>query len=341
MLQGISAYLLARQEAVKCFRPPQFSQLVRCDRRSSQLIVRFSRMLAPALLSFAISSIAHAQGTIDFSGAQTLMATFKTFAIYAGAIICFGGLIFAGIRMMSGRFQDAIPGLFGALFGAGVLGWGAGWIGFSQEYLDASSPRSQQIRDHLEKTGYQGPEAAQIAAHSTRDRKEIHSPTEVLAAHRQIAAEFGNQADRVVAEARERVQRHTPDLNREDTQQAARQAVTYARDRSFEREAVADERDLYRDALRRGMSETTYAEIRAGFEARIASGEFQLVSGQKHDSGRQFTTAETIRAEREILRQMQQGQGRAIQIMPIQAAVAHTQKQQHLNADRRPPQKRS
>jgi hypothetical protein len=53
----------------------------------------------------------------------------KTFAIYAGAVICFGGLIFAGIRMLSGRFQDAIPGLFGALFGAGVLGWGAGWIG--------------------------------------------------------------------------------------------------------------------------------------------------------------------------------------------------------------------
>lgn len=30
---------------------------------------------------------------------------------------------------MSGRFKDAIPGLFGALFGAGVLGWGAVWIG--------------------------------------------------------------------------------------------------------------------------------------------------------------------------------------------------------------------
>ena len=204
--------------------------------------------------------------------------------------------------------------------------------GYSQEYLDASSPRSQQIREHLEKTGYQGPEAAQIAAHSTRDRKEIHSPAEVLAAHRQIAAEFGNQADKVVAEAQERVQAHAPQRDDEDSRQVARQAVTYARDRSFEREAVTDERDLYRDALRRGMSETTYAEVRAGFEARIASGEFQLVSGQKHDSGRQFTTAETIRAEREILRQMQQGQGRAEQIMPIQAAVAHTQKQQHLNA---------
>jgi conjugative relaxase-like TrwC/TraI family protein len=204
--------------------------------------------------------------------------------------------------------------------------------GYSPEYLDASSPRSQQIRDHLEKSGHHGPEAAQIAAHSTRDRKEIHSPAEVLAAHRQIAAEFGNQANRVVAEARERVQGHKPERRREDARQVAQQSVTYARDRSFEREAVTDERDLYRDALRRGMSETTYAEVRAGFEARIAAGEFQLVSGQKHDSGRQFTTAETIRAEREILRQMQQGQGRAEQIMPIQVTVAHTEKQQHLNA---------
>ena len=204
--------------------------------------------------------------------------------------------------------------------------------GFGQEYLDASSPRSQQIREHLEKNGFQGPEAAQIAAHSTRDRKQIHSPAEVLAAHRQIAAEFGNQADKVVAEARERAQGHTPDLRLKDTRQIAQQAITYARDRSFEREAVADERDLYRDALRRGMSETTYAEVRAGFEARIASGQFQLVPGQKHDSGRQFTTAETIRAEREILWRMQQGQGRAEQIMPIQAAVAHTEKQQQLNA---------
>jgi hypothetical protein len=89
---------------------------------------RAARALAPVVFALTISGVAHAQGTMDFSGAQTLMGTFKTFAIYAGAVICFGGLIFAGIRMMSGRFQDAIPGLFGALFGAGVLGWGAGWI---------------------------------------------------------------------------------------------------------------------------------------------------------------------------------------------------------------------
>jgi hypothetical protein len=102
------------------------------NRRASYLKMKLAhafRVMAPALFALTFASVAHAQGTMDFSGATTLMGTFKTFAIYAGAIICFGGLIFAGIRMMSGRFQDAIPGLFGALFGAGVLGWGAGWIG--------------------------------------------------------------------------------------------------------------------------------------------------------------------------------------------------------------------
>ena len=92
-------------------------------------LLRAARVMGPTLVALTFAGVAHAQGTMDFSGAQTLMTTFKTFAVYAGAVICFGGLIFAGIRMMSGRFQDAIPGLFGALFGAGVLGWGAGWIG--------------------------------------------------------------------------------------------------------------------------------------------------------------------------------------------------------------------
>ena len=96
---------------------------------SKQSLVHAFRVMAPTLVALTLATAAHAQGSIDFSGANGVMTQFKTFALFAGAIICFGGLIFAGIRMMSGRFQDAIPGLFGALFGAGVLGWGAGWIG--------------------------------------------------------------------------------------------------------------------------------------------------------------------------------------------------------------------
>ena len=96
---------------------------------TTRRLAHIARVIGPTFVALTFAGVAHAQGTMDFSGATTLMTTFKTFAVYAGAVICFGGLIFAGIRMMSGRFQDAIPGLFGALFGAGVLGWGAGWIG--------------------------------------------------------------------------------------------------------------------------------------------------------------------------------------------------------------------
>ena len=110
------------------FRALSFSERLRGLAYTQQL-VRAIRIVGPTLVALSFAGVAHAQGTMDFSGAQTLMGTFKAFAIYAGVVICFGGLIFAGIRMLSGRFQDAIPGLFGALFGAGVLGWGAGWIG--------------------------------------------------------------------------------------------------------------------------------------------------------------------------------------------------------------------
>ena len=42
------------------------------------------RAIAPALLALTLSSVAHAQGTMDFSGAQTLMGTFnKRFAYVA------------------------------------------------------------------------------------------------------------------------------------------------------------------------------------------------------------------------------------------------------------------
>jgi conjugative relaxase-like TrwC/TraI family protein len=207
--------------------------------------------------------------------------------------------------------------------------------GYSQEYLDASSQRQNQILEHMQQNGLSGYEAAEISAHATRDKKQIQSPTEVLSAHRRLASEFGNQPDHVVAEARERSRERTIEHAPEKTQQAAREAVTFARERSFEREAVTDERALFRDALRRGMGETTYGQVRTSVEARLASGEFQLVSGQKHDTARQFTTAETIHAEKEVLRRMHEGQSRAEQIMPVQQAVAHTAKYPHLNTAQR------
>ena len=92
---------------------------------------RIAHTMAPTVVALAFAgaaNVAHAQGTISFSGAQTFMQTVQTFAEYAGAVICLIGLIFAGVSFMSGNIQRGVIGLFGAIFGAGVLGWGAGWI---------------------------------------------------------------------------------------------------------------------------------------------------------------------------------------------------------------------
>ena len=200
--------------------------------------------------------------------------------------------------------------------------------GYTQEYLDASSPRSQQIREYLERTGRSGKEAAEIAAHSTRDRKEIHSPGEVMAAHRKLAADFGHQADAVVRAARERSQHQEKPVNSLDR---VRESLTFSRDKNFEREAVVDERALIRDGLRRGMGEITHAQVRANLDARLASGEFQIVERPQSIPGRQFTTAKTIEAEHEILRRVREGQNDIEPVLPRPQAIALADQHPHLN----------
>jgi conjugative relaxase-like TrwC/TraI family protein len=200
--------------------------------------------------------------------------------------------------------------------------------GYTQEYLDASSPRSQQIREYLERTGRTGKEAAEIAAHSTRDRKEIHSPADVMAAHRKLAADFGHQAEAVVHAARERLQHQEKPVNSIDR---VRESLTFSRDKNFEREAVVDERALIRDGLRRGMGEVTFAQVRGNLDARLSSGEFQLVERSQSVPARQFTTARTIEAEREIVRRVHEGQHQVEPAMSRQQAIAVADQHSPLN----------
>ena len=98
--------------------------------------------------------------------------------------------------------------------------------GYTQEYLDASSPRSKQIREYLERIGRNGKEAAEIAAHSTRDHKNIHSLGEVMAAHQKLAAEYGHQADAVVRAAREHAQQPKEEMNPEQRVRESRDILT-------------------------------------------------------------------------------------------------------------------
>jgi conjugative relaxase-like TrwC/TraI family protein len=208
--------------------------------------------------------------------------------------------------------------------------------GYSQEYLDASSPRSQQIKEHMEKTGRSGPEAAEFAAQTTRDRKQSLSPDQVLQAHREVASEFGNQPQQVVAAAQKRAEQQERRPHAGDqTNTHAKEAVTFARERIFEREAVADERDIMRDALRRSFGEATYSEVRAEFVARRETGSFRQVQTDRYDSGRKFTTPETIAAERSNVSHVLEGRNTVAPILSAELAQERANSRDFLNESQR------
>jgi len=219
--------------------------------------------------------------------------------------------------------------------------------GYTKEYLEASSPRREQIKDHLRESGINGAGAAQVAAHRTRDRKELLSPEQVLQRHRDLAAQHGHQTDRVVAEAREHQQRQgrgqsetqaeqQTRLHAYEPAQAARQAVTYARDHVFERSAVEDRRDILEAALNRGMGQTTIAQVRQEFERRVQTGEFIAV--EHVGAGQQYTTATMLRMEREIIGHMQEGNRRGYNdptLVPAHIRVETEDRHRELNAGQR------
>ena len=176
--------------------------------------------------------------------------------------------------------------------------------GYTQEYLEASSPRRQQIEQRLAEQGRRGAGAAQIAAHRTRDAKQPLSIEEVRAQHQKLAVEHGNQPQRVMAEA---ARRWGVELEPERSGRVADSAVTYARERSIERAAVVDERALLRDALQHTMCEARLPEIKTELEKRIANGELIEVPRREGEAGRAFTTDEMQGYERKIVQRMQAG----------------------------------
>lgn len=180
--------------------------------------------------------------------------------------------------------------------------------GYSQEYLEASSPRRQQIQEHLNQEGVRGAEAAEIAAHRTRDAKIEVSHQEMQRRHQAMAEQYGNQPERVVQEAQTRAH-HIEPKSQEQIDRTVRAAVHYAVQRNFEREAVSEERELMRDALKRAMGEAPLSRIQQQFKQELEHG--GLIQRESHTAvGRNFTTDEMIALERDNIRLMRAGQDR-------------------------------
>jgi conjugative relaxase-like TrwC/TraI family protein len=204
--------------------------------------------------------------------------------------------------------------------------------GYSREYLEASSPRRQQIEAHMAAEGRTGAGAAQLAAHQTRDQKQPLSHEEVRERHQAMARAHGDQPKRVMIEAAERP---GVELRPESARTAAHEGMSYARERGMEREAVADERTLMRDALRHTMGEARLPEIKAEFERRVESRELIEVPRREGLAGRAFTTGEMQGYERELIDRMRQGQGNRDVLADGNARQQTMERHPHLSLSQR------
>jgi hypothetical protein len=207
--------------------------------------------------------------------------------------------------------------------------------GYSADYLEASSPRRQQIETHLEQRGQHGAGPAQIAAHQTRDAKQDLSPEEVQRQHQDRAQAFGHQPALVVQAAHERARTQAHGVAADVAGIMTPVSVTFAKNRNLERSAVVDERALLGDALTRGMGAVSLATVRTEFEHRVETGEFVAVGQPAGVPGRAFTSREMIALEQETIRAMQQGRNRAPALASPGVRAAITVDYPQLNASQR------
>jgi conjugative relaxase-like TrwC/TraI family protein len=203
--------------------------------------------------------------------------------------------------------------------------------GYTTEYLDASSPRSREIREHLAEHGVRGAGAAQIAAHQTRDDKlPAITHEEMQEKHRTMAAQYGHQPEIVIREAQtRRAEAQGP----EQKYQTIESALTYARERNLERHAVADERDLMRDALKRSAGDASFAEVRNQFETRVQSRD--LVEVESRSPSRAFTTKEMIGYEQDNIAYMRHGQNQHQPVVSSETWREIEEKHSHLSGSQR------
>jgi conjugative relaxase-like TrwC/TraI family protein len=205
--------------------------------------------------------------------------------------------------------------------------------GYTREYLDASSPRRQQIEYYLAAADRQGAAAAQIAAHQTREAKLDVPHEEMQRRHQEVAERFGNQPTQVVEAAEHRPVHHVEHKREQDD--VARTAVTFARDRNLEREAVVEERAILRDALQRSLGKARTDSIKQEVDRRVERGDFVAVQEEQGAPGRSFTTPAMLELERETIDLMRVGQGQHAELVADGTRETVAREYDHLNENQR------
>ena len=144
----------------------------------------------------------------------------------------------------------------------------------------------------------------------------------------------GYQAQRFVAEAQERLPTR---LSQNEIEKRAQEAVTFARDKVMETEAVADMRDVLDTTRCAAISDLqTYAAVAAELHRRQESGEFIKITRQERQP--ETTTERMLAMEKENIQTMLDGKEicpamiEAERVKEVVTAIAERQ-QRSLNSN--------
>ena len=86
--------------------------------------------------------------------------------------------------------------------------------------------------------------------------------------------------------------------------------MTYARDKCFEREAVVDQRDVLKEALKHASGKAPSEQVSKAFDERINRGDFVAVNRERPGAPSAHYTPATIANERRNIEHMREGQNR-------------------------------
>ena len=95
------------------------------------LSLRPIQLAVPYVVAVALSTLAHAQGgggTISLDNLTGFMKTVTTACQLVGSLAILIGLIFSVFGFIGGNILRGITGAFGAVLGAGIIGWGPSWV---------------------------------------------------------------------------------------------------------------------------------------------------------------------------------------------------------------------
>ena len=179
--------------------------------------------------------------------------------------------------------------------------------GYSPAMLEAFSTRRRDILDYIADKGWKyGAKTAQAATLHTRKRKDEPAPGELAAMWKARAEALGLARDA----GEVRLDRTERGFARPPARFTPLEAVWQATDHLEERHAVFSESDLLAAALGREPGRHTHVDLRAEI-VRLCEDGHLVAAGDGA-----LTTRRTLRAEKEVVRRMREGEGTARPLAP-------------------------